>query len=255
MYESPIELIISEMHTKLVEEEERRILKGVQDIGINVDKDELIKALAYDRGQYEKGYADRDKELVRCKDCKWRGHWGCALRIVNDGDKPKDDDFCSFGEREEERAMTRGEAIRHIRDVIAENNSIKPNFVTFEQEKEALHMAIEALSADRPKNMIRIDDVYRLIAGHSNYHGDSILSAFTCLVEGKDVKPIAPLDESADRPTGEWIKTEHCLNDTGCRRWIEIECPYCGERPTYEFLENMNYCPNCGAKMGGDSDG
>lgn len=102
---------------------------------------------------------------------------------------------------------------------------------------------------DRPKNMIHIDDVYRLIAGHSNYHGDSILSAFTCLVEGKDVKPIAPLDESADRPTWEWIKTEHCLNDTGCRRWIEIECPYCGERPTYEFLENMNYCPNCGCLM------
>lgn len=41
--------------------------------------------------------------------------------------------------------MTREEAIRHIRDVIAENNSIKPNIVTFEQEKEALYMAIEAL--------------------------------------------------------------------------------------------------------------
>lgn len=43
--------------------------------------------------------------------------------------------------------MTREEAIRHIRDVIAENNSIKPNIVTFEQEKEALYMAIEALQA------------------------------------------------------------------------------------------------------------
>lgn len=179
-------------------------------------------------------------EVVRCKDCKWRGHWGCALRIVNDGDKPKDDDFCSFGEREEERAMTREEAIRHIRDVIAENNSIKPNFVTFEQEKEALYMAIEALSADRPKNMIRIDDVYRLIAGHSNYHGDSILSAFTCLVEGKDVKPIAPLDESADRPTGEWTD-----NHNGT-----FTCDQCGCKHS-----KSNYCPNCGAKMGGDSDG
>lgn len=58
-------------------------------------------------------------------------------------------------------------------------------------------------TADRPKNMIHIDEVYRLVAGHSDYHGDSILSAFTCLVEGKDVKPIAPLDESADRPTDE----------------------------------------------------
>lgn len=57
-------------------------------------------------------------------------------------------------------------------------------------------------SEDRPKGMIHIDEVYRLIAGHSNYHGDSILSAFTCLVEGKDVKPIAPLDECEKHDSG-----------------------------------------------------
>ena len=62
------------------------------------------------------------------------------------------------------------------------------------------------------------------------------------------------VDLTESRPTGEWIKTEHCLNDTGYRRWIEIECPFCGERPTYEFLENMNYCPNCGAKMKGGTE-
>lgn len=49
-------------------------------------------------------------------------------------------------------------------------------------------------SADRPSGYIHIDDVYRLIAGHSDYHGDSILSAFTCLTEGKEVKPIKPLE-------------------------------------------------------------
>ena len=41
---------------------------------------------------------------------------------------------------------------------------------------------------------IHIDDVYRLIAGHSIYGGDDILSAFTRLTEGKEVKPIEPLD-------------------------------------------------------------
>lgn len=41
--------------------------------------------------------------------------------------------------------MTRDEAIGHIKDVICENNTIKPNIVVFEQEKEALYMAIEAL--------------------------------------------------------------------------------------------------------------
>lgn len=79
---------------------------------------------------------------------------------------------------------------------------------------------------------------------------------FACADIGNDECDIIYMLEnlpSADRPTGEWIKTEHCLNDTGYRRWIEIECPFCGERPTYEFLENMNYCPNCGAYMKGEN--
>ena len=41
--------------------------------------------------------------------------------------------------------MSREEAIKHIKDIICENNSIKPSIVTFEQEKEALYMAISAL--------------------------------------------------------------------------------------------------------------
>ena len=45
--------------------------------------------------------------------------------------------------------MTREEAIRHIRDILAENNSIKPSMVVFELEKEALYMAIKALEQTR----------------------------------------------------------------------------------------------------------
>ena len=44
--------------------------------------------------------------------------------------------------------MTREEAIVHIKDIICENNTIKPNIVVFEQEKEALYMAIEALKQE-----------------------------------------------------------------------------------------------------------
>ena len=40
--------------------------------------------------------------LVRCKDCKWRGEPGCAVYIVDESDRPKDDDFCSWGERRED---------------------------------------------------------------------------------------------------------------------------------------------------------
>lgn len=41
-------------------------------------------------------------EVVRCKDCKWFGDFGCAVRIVDDSDKPTENDYCSFGERREE---------------------------------------------------------------------------------------------------------------------------------------------------------
>ena len=40
----------------------------------------------------------KDNSIVRCKDCRWYGDVGCAIRIVDDTDKPKDDDFCSFAE-------------------------------------------------------------------------------------------------------------------------------------------------------------
>lgn len=37
--------------------------------------------------------------VVRCKDCEWFNKPGCAIYIVDDSDKPKENDFCSFGER------------------------------------------------------------------------------------------------------------------------------------------------------------
>ena len=40
--------------------------------------------------------------VVRCKDCKWWCDYGCAIRIVDESDKPKENDFCSFGERKDE---------------------------------------------------------------------------------------------------------------------------------------------------------
>ena len=41
-------------------------------------------------------------DIVLCGECRWHDDIGCALRIVDDSDKPKDEDFCSFGEREGE---------------------------------------------------------------------------------------------------------------------------------------------------------
>lgn len=59
---------------------------------------------------------------------------------------------------------------------------------------------------------------------------------------------------SAEAAQGEWIVREYCTNELDYRRWTEIECPFCGEKPTYEDLDNMNYCPNCGARMKGGDD-
>lgn len=56
--------------------------------------------------------------------------------------------------------MTYEEAIRTIKDIICENNTIKPNMVVFEQEKEALHMAIDALEKQIPKKTLPETEYY-----------------------------------------------------------------------------------------------
>lgn len=58
MYESPIELFYQETAPKISEGIDSLICEAVLNVGVNVDKEELLKALQYDRGQYEKGYAD-----------------------------------------------------------------------------------------------------------------------------------------------------------------------------------------------------
>lgn len=38
-------------------------------------------------------------EIIMCRNCKWFGKIGCAVQIVNDSNKPTENDFCSFAER------------------------------------------------------------------------------------------------------------------------------------------------------------
>lgn len=54
MYESPIEMISRQVRTQ----QEENVYKAVLEVGVNVDKDELIRALKYDRDQYNRGYRD-----------------------------------------------------------------------------------------------------------------------------------------------------------------------------------------------------
>lgn len=75
MYESPIEMFsVTDYAHHINEQIESAVYEAITKVGINVNKEELIKALQYDRDQYEKGYADglnERPEVVCCKDCKW----------------------------------------------------------------------------------------------------------------------------------------------------------------------------------------
>lgn len=64
MYESPIDVFVTQLNVKRREFEEKQILEAVQGVGVNVDRHELEKALLYDRGQYQKGYVDGVKEFT-----------------------------------------------------------------------------------------------------------------------------------------------------------------------------------------------
>lgn len=67
MWESPVNVIMGEMEMQV----EKDIYKAVQNVGIDVNKEELIKAMQYDRNQYEKGYADAIAEYMNelCDKC------------------------------------------------------------------------------------------------------------------------------------------------------------------------------------------
>lgn len=58
MYNSPIKFFVAENQDQVYMQMENGVLKALQDVDIIVDKAELLKALAYDREQYQKGYAD-----------------------------------------------------------------------------------------------------------------------------------------------------------------------------------------------------
>lgn len=115
MYDSPITLMVKEMAERVAKQVDEETFKAVYSVVPTVDKDELLKALRYDRGQYEKGYADgkRDAmdELVRCPLCKY-----CLVYKEQDGNgfylgctrtwglrgALSQDDYCSYGEEKED---------------------------------------------------------------------------------------------------------------------------------------------------------
>lgn len=81
MYKSPIEIVFPEygnLFKEVQRKNEEEIMTCIQvETGIKIDKEELIRALRYDRDQYAKGYADGK----RSKQSHWidnAGMYTCA---------------------------------------------------------------------------------------------------------------------------------------------------------------------------------
>lgn len=164
--------------------------------------------------------------------------------------------------------MTREEAIVHIKDVICENNAIKPNMVIFEQEKEALYMAIKALEQEscneckyktftelyfhtdpemveqdaisRKKAIDVIDALYLDGDSSTSYRafseGDTLIGKYQAITALDDLPPIVPQLRTERCKDCKWWKD----SDGTFRRGIRAEslCPINRK----EVFEGNGYC-------------
>lgn len=70
------------------------------------------------------------------------------------------------------------------------------------------------------------------------------------LLEALGVSTFEELTEQADRPHGEWIiHTDDLFPEESTQ-----ECSVCHKEQFILTGNDDNYCPNCGAKMGGDGE-
>lgn len=119
LYDSPIRLAIADLSGKILESADNKIMLEIsKKVDVDVDQEELLKALKYDRDQFNKGFrAGWDAlgtEIVRCRNCKHRPKGTGANHDLEFPDdlcpcscedywyswKPDDDWFCANGERE-----------------------------------------------------------------------------------------------------------------------------------------------------------
>lgn len=112
--------------------------------------------------------------------------------------------------------------------------------------------------ADMPDaKAVSLHDIYRVIAGNSYYHGDRILAALTCIVEGKEVNPVLPADV-APVVHGVWIPVHESEISGWNPEVAGIDpiggyiCSACKNEAVYDCNDKFvlsDYCLWCGAKM------
>ena len=87
------------------------------------------------------------------------------------------------------------------------------------------------------------DELCSKFAGHSDYHGDTILSTIRCIAEGKKVGNARPLKYKKYDNHGQWTEKRARFGAT-----LPIyACSVCGR--AFTFRPGYDFCPGCGADM------
>lgn len=70
-YESPIQVFEKDLGVKVTQEIEHTVFRKVLMLGVEIDKDGLMRALEYDRNQYAEGYYQGYRAGVESAQKKW----------------------------------------------------------------------------------------------------------------------------------------------------------------------------------------
>ena len=107
-YDSPIDVIFNRTVDNIMAAFNNSIDDGVVECvvkaGFNVDKDKLVEVFTQDKRRYEeayrKGYSQRDADIVRCNDCRFRNDNNLCHYVMRRHGLT-DDFYCADGERKD----------------------------------------------------------------------------------------------------------------------------------------------------------
>ena len=106
-----------------------------------------------------------------------------------------------------------------------------------EAKVQAIDMAIEALSADTVSR---------------EFYEDAVKANIRIVIKNRELKAQI---ESADRPSGEWIRWVVNIEDeTGVSYIPHAKCSNCGTEQDSYATQFINFCPYCGAYMAKENE-
>lgn len=233
-YQSPIYRIVGDITTQIIQDGENQIFQAIQKSDVVVDKPELIKALQYDRNQYDKGYSDgrasivEEFEKLKSKIKKaWEEENGLLLEeVLYFIDK-------NISELKGEQRMNKEEIIKGLKIATRKIGGCYDNGGWLDNEevlaRKSCEEAIELLEQEPCEDAISRNEAL------SEFRPRGI--AEDVWKESYVYKKLTALPPITPQPKiGRWI-----LNEKG----QSVQCSEC-HIPQYVFSP---YCPYCGAKM------